>query len=175
MVAGSLAWGSSDSVAARDFLIARDGHAVATIVLAAAPSENARVAATELREYVRRISGSELPVISETNPLSGPLILVGASHLTEAIPDLNIPSGVTPNLNEEGFVIDCHADRLVLAGNDAAPYYGTRYAVVELLHRLGVRWFLPGQFGEVVPMVRTLTFPELSLHERPAYRMRNYW
>ncbi len=42
-------------------------------------------------------------------------------------------------------------DRLVLAGNDTDPYYGTRYAVVEFLHRLGVRWFLPGEIGQMVP------------------------
>ena len=72
-------------------------------------------------------------------------------------------------------MIECRGDRLVLAGNDAEPYYGTRYAVVELLHRLGVRWFLPGELGEVVPKSRTLTVPEMTIHQRPDFRMRNYW
>ena len=29
--------------------------------------------------------------------------------------------------------------------------YGTSYAIYELLHRLGCRWFMPAELGEVVP------------------------
>jgi hypothetical protein len=88
---------------------------------------------------------------------------------------MQVPSGLTAELAEEGFVIYCRGDRLVLAGNDAGPYYGTRYAVAELLHRLGVRWFLPGEFGEVVPHAQTLAVAEMKICEKPSFRMRNYW
>jgi hypothetical protein len=162
-------------LAAADFVLVRDGRPAATIVTAAAPSENARAAATELQRYVRRISGAELPIATDTSAPSGPLILVGASSFTAQTPGLRIPSGLTSQLREEGFVLSARADRLVLAGNDAGPYYGTRYAVVELLHRLGVRWFMPGDFGEVVPQARTLALPELELCQRPDFPMRNYW
>ena len=64
---------------------------------------------------------------------------------------MDIPSGLTPARHEEGFVISAQGDRLLLAGNDAGPYHGTEYAVSEMLERLGVRWFMPGEFGEMVP------------------------
>ena len=162
-------------MSAKDFVLVKDGRSAAAIVTAAAPSENARAAALELQHYVRKISGTELPIASDASPPSGPLILVGPSRLTEQMAELKIPSGLTPQLREEGFVLSARADRLVLAGNDAGPYYGTRYAVVELLHRLGVRWFMPGDFGEVVPWARTLSLPQIEVRQRPDFPMRNYW
>ena len=147
----ALAGLTASGLSAKDFVLAQNGSPAATIVTAAAPTENVRTAARELRDYVRKISGADLPITTDAAPPSGPLILVGPSRLTEPMAELKIPSGLTPQLREEGFVLSARADRLVLAGNDAGPYYGTRYAVVELLHRLGVRWFMPGEFGEVVP------------------------
>ena len=121
------------SASAGTFLLTQEGRPAATIVLAAAPSENARVAAAELQGYVRRMSSAELPIVTDAQAAGGRLVLVGASRLTEQVPGLEIPSGLTRQLGEEGFVVQCRGDRLVLAGNDAGPYFGTRYAVVELL------------------------------------------
>lgn len=142
------------------FTLVQDGHPKATIVTAAAPNDNTREAAAELQRYVRKITGAELPIVNDEHPPAGPLILVGTNRLTAQRPEWRIPSGLTPRLREEGLVIRCQGDRLLLAGNDAGPYYGTRYAVAECLHQLGVRWFMPGEFGEVVPRATTLSFPK---------------
>jgi len=166
---------TAPALAAKTFLLTHEGRAAATIVIAAAPSENARAAASELQRYVRRISGADLPLVKDDQSPSGPLILVGPSRFTDEMSDLEIPSGLSPQLREEGFLIYCRGQRLVLAGNDAGPYYGTRYAVAELLHRLGVRWFVPGEFGEVLPQARTLTVPEMEARQHPDFPMRNYW
>ena len=123
--------------AAKQVTLVEDAKAVATIVTAAKPSENARKAAAELQYYVRKITGAELPIATDDSPsppsgeragVRGPLILVGPSKLTA---DLKIPSGLTPQLREEGFLLQCHGDRLIVAGNDGGPYFGTRYAVVS--------------------------------------------
>src|SRR5262245_45848704 len=89
----------------REFVLAQDGRAAATIVTATPPSDNARAAAKELQSYVRRMSGAELPVVGDDQSPSGPLILVGPSRFTDQIPGLQIPSGLTRELREEGFVI----------------------------------------------------------------------
>ena len=94
-----------------------------------------------------------------------------ASKLTDAM-DVEIPSGITNARREEGFVIVCEGDRLVLAGNNDGPYHGTEYAVYEFLNRLGVRWFMPGEFGEYVPRQATIDFPETQLTERPDFVIR---
>src|SRR5439155_3920166 len=165
----ALVWLPSAFAASKGFVLVEEGRSKAMIVTAAKPSENAAAAARELQHYVRKMSGAELLIVTDEQETTGPAILIGASRFTEKLADLKIPSGLTPQLREEGFVVQCRADRLVLAGNDAGPYFGTRYAAVELLHRLGVRWFMPGEFGEVIPRAQTITVPEMEVRQRPDF------
>jgi hypothetical protein len=171
----SLATSESGEPSTSRFNLVQDGKPAATIVTAASPTGNARLAAAELRKYIEKMSGASLPVVTDEAPPSGPLVLVGRSRMTERISGLAIPSGRTKDLREEGFAIRASGDRLVLAGNDEPPYLGTRYAVVELLHRLGVRWFLPGEIGEVVPRSADVSVSPLDLVERPSFPLRNFW
>jgi hypothetical protein len=175
MLVVGLSVGLQTGQAGPRFTLVQDGRPIATIVTAAANNQNTREAAAELQRYVRKISGAELPIVSDEQAPHGPLILVGTNRFTAQQPEWRIPSGLTPKLREEGFVIRCQGDRLLLVGNDAGPYYGTRYAVAEFLHRLGVRWFVPGEFGEVIPHAPTLTFPEIEVRQQPDFSMRNYW
>jgi len=158
------------------FVLVKDGQPMCSIVLAEKPSDNAQAAAQEVQQYVERISGARLPIISENERMRlGGKLLIGRSRLTDEIPDLLIPGGVTPNLREEGYVLRATGDYLVAAGNDTYPYYGTRYAAYDLLTRLGVRWYLPGAYGEVVPSAKTLAVPAIHVTERPDFPMRSFW
>jgi len=161
------AWGGQ-------LVIVQDGQARAKIAVSAQPNEKVKTAAAELQAYVEKMSGAKLPMISDGEQPNGALILVGRSRLTEAM-HVGVPSGLTPARREEGFVIVCRDGRLVLAGNDEGPYHGTEYAVYEFLNRLGVRWFMPGESGEIVPQQATVSFPEMAVTEKPDFVMRNWW
>jgi hypothetical protein len=155
--------------------LVQGGRPAAAIVTAASAGDNERLAAAELQKYLEKMSGAKLPIAADDAPPAGTLVLVGRSRLTDAIPGLEIPSGRTKDLREEGFVVRTCGGNLVLAGNDAEPYLGTRYAVVELLHSLGVRWFLPGEIGEVVPRMTTVEVGPLNVLQRPDFPLRNFW
>src|SRR5262249_15045 len=101
-------------------------------------------------------------------------ILVGKSALT-AKWNAKIPAGLTPQRNEEGFILLCAGNRLLLAGNDEAPYHGTEYAVAEFLQRLGVRWFMPGDYGDYLPKLATVRVKDLEVKQKPDFKMRNWW
>jgi len=176
-VAGLVASGveAGEPASGTDLVLVRDGQPRATIVTAATPTENARVAATELQKYLAKITGVTLPIATDKAPPSGTLILVGRSRLTDRISGLEIPTGKTKDLREEGFIMQTDHDRLVLAGNDVTPYYGTRYAVSEFLHRLGVRWFMPGEIGEVVPKMASVSIGPMRVLQRPDFPLRNFW
>src|SRR5439155_3081883 len=160
---------------AQPFRLVEAGGPTVTIVIAEKSSENAQLAAKEFQKYIEKISGAKLPIASDAEATAGPLVLIGGSKLTDRITEIKIPSGRTKNLREEGFIIFCRSNRLVLAGNDQEPYYGTRYAVAEMLHRLGVRWFMPGKFGEVVLHQSTLEISPMSIRQQPDFAMRNFW
>lgn len=159
---------------AEDLALVRDGRPNATIVVKSNAGDKVQRAAEELQSYVAKISGATLPVVTDSEDPSGPLVLIGPSRLTDGL-GVRIPSGLTPARREEGFVIYSKGDRLMLAGNDEGPYHGTEYAVYDFLRSLGVRWFMPGEFGEIVPERRTLAVSEQEIHEKPDFPMRNWW
>ncbi len=170
------AWSANgDEAAGGKLTLVSEGQPAATIILAASPADNARVAAGELQNYIEKITGARLPIKTDDDRTDGILILVGRSRLTDAMPDLDIPKGQTRRYQEEGFIIQTRGNRLILAGNDAVPYLGTRYAVIELLHRLGVRWFMPGEMGEVVPRMPTIAVGSMDIRQQPDFVMRNFW
>lgn len=159
---------------AKGFTLVKKGQPKATVVVPAQGNEKAKTAAAELQSYVEKISGAKLLIVPDTAQVEGPVVLVGSSKYTDSTL-LKIPSGLTAARREEGYLIDSRDNRLVLAGNDAGPYHGTEYAVYDFLKRLGVRWFMPGDFGEMVPKKDNITFPEIEIKEKPDFIMRNWW
>ena len=172
---GSLAipsMATNGSAVAAEMVIVQDGQPRATIVVAKDPAgparEKTQTAARELQSYIQKISGARLPIVDDAQNPAGPLILVGRSRLSDGL-GVAIPGGVTSARREEGFVIACKGDRLLLAGNNDGPYHGTEYAVYDLLRSLGVRWFMPGEFGEIVPHTTTVRVPEQRVEEKPDF------
>lgn len=53
--------------------------------------------------------------------------------------------------------------------------YGTSYAIYELLHRLGCRWFMPTPLGECVPQLISLAVPKTDESLVPATEYRGMW
>lgn len=51
---------------------------------------------------------------------------------------------------------------------------GSYNAVCGLLRRLGMRWYLPGEIGEVVPRLATITLPALDETVRPDFAVRRF-
>ena len=154
--------------------LVEDGKPQATIVIATDATDHVKAAAAELQDYVRRITGAELPIVDDQRDVAGVKILVGRSALTDQLKG-KIPTGQTHALREEGYILKSLPGALVVAGNDTPPYLGSRFAVSELLHRLGVRWVIPGEFGEVVPTMTTITLEPLDVEEHPTFAVRDWW
>ncbi|HIB88288.1 TPA: DUF4838 domain-containing protein [Candidatus Poribacteria bacterium] len=145
-----------------------------TIVVANEPSEQAEEAACILQDYIEKISDARVEIKKESEDVSGNTILVGHSQMVKDS-SIEVPSGVTFQLNEEGFVIKIVGNSLILAGNEDGEYRGTVYAVYTFLEELGCRWFFPGEFGEVIPEMDTISINAMDRTERPSFRIRNIW
>ena len=132
-------------------------------------------AARDLQVYLEKMSGAKLPIVADDAPVEAKTrILVGRGKLTAKY-DAGIPSGLTPLREEEGYAIFTDGDTLALVGNDQGPYHGTEYAVSFFLHRLGVRWYMPGDFGEVIPRRNTIAIGKISEVSHPDFKIRNWW
>ncbi len=124
---------------------------------AASPS-TVRKAAEELQSYLRKASGAKLAIVDR--PTSPMLCLGDNAPAREA--------GVrVEDLAWEGYRILTKDGSLYIAGRDTADGQstprggtspGTRNGVYAFLEeQLGIRWLLPGEDGEVVPELRTVT------------------
>lgn len=181
---------SATACSAQSVTLVENGKPVAAIVisdeaLAAKPykptvgmkvttvtsAQKARLAAFDLQLYIEKISGAKLPVVGESETVNGPVVLVGASKRTAGL-KLDIPAGVTPQRRDEGYLICTRGNALVLAGNDDGPWQGTYFAVSEFLNRLGVRWFMPGEFGEYVPKTATIQVAPIDFRDKPDFIVR---
>ena len=135
----ALAFLATSAAAAADFVIAEKGEAPqATIWCSNAGSEVERHAAAELRDYVRRITGVELPVSLESKRPSGKVIRLSSGEFVD-----------------DGFELSAKGDTLRIRGGRRA---GVLYGVYELLEAYGgCGWFASGT--EVVPTAKVLSVP----------------
>ncbi|MHC4880358.1 MAG: DUF4838 domain-containing protein [Planctomycetota bacterium] len=51
---------------------------------------------------------------------------------------------------------------------------GSFNAVCGLLRRLGVRWYLPGELGEVVPKMKSIPLPKIDETVKPDFEVRQF-
>lgn len=156
-------------------VLAKHGKPGATIVIAASASRLQTLPARELQTYLYRLTGALLPIRCEGDDIAGNLVLVGASRLTA---QMGLPG---EPLGGDSFIIKTAPGRLVLLGNDQVMAddeafafepskckWGTSNAVYAFLHDLcGVRWFMPGKLGEVVPKRPVLEVPDIDVREKP--------
>jgi len=128
-------------------------------VIAVGDEENDRLiqAAQEIREYVAKSSGAVLPIVTGKE---------AARHRNILIESRTPPRGA----GAEGFSIKTRGDGATITGNSPLA---ALYGACEFLERVvGVRWYLPGDLGEVVPKHRTITLPKLDIKQSPTFPMR---
>ncbi|OGV74380.1 MAG: hypothetical protein A3K19_27225 [Lentisphaerae bacterium RIFOXYB12_FULL_65_16] len=93
-------------------MLVDNGKPVATLVLAEKPSHIAAFAAQELQLHVRRITGVDLPVATDAQPVTGTRILVGESAVTR---ELGLKSA---DFASQEYLVGFRPNALVLMGND---------------------------------------------------------
>lgn len=205
-----------------ELVIVDNGQPKAQIIIAEEPPRLTRLAAEELRDYVRKISGAELPILTQPTAAAPIKIYVGQSAYTD---DLDVQA---KDLRHDAYKMVSGDDWLVLIGYDAdftpiEPYPkhhrdnekvqqeweaiygghcanpmawyggpssshnkatdtwrqdagGSLQAVYALLRDFGVRWYMPGETGEIVPTKQTLTVDDVNRTVKPDFAMRNpYW
>ncbi|MDY6949972.1 MAG: DUF4838 domain-containing protein [Thermodesulfobacteriota bacterium] len=148
--------------------IVANGTAQAVILVPANASKSLRDCGVLLAKYVKASSGAEIPVrISDRARFDkGIKIHVGRTPYARRlmVPMDRVGQG-------DGFVITFPDEKnVVIAGYTDL---GVEFGVYEFLERyVGVRWLLPGQAGEHVPMRESIEIPRKDVCEEPAFISR---
>jgi len=174
--------------------LVRDGVPTSVVVLSAKPTRPARVAAQELIHYVAKMTGAKLPLaLANAIPKAHRdlnRVLIGESQLTKALGLKN------SDFQEQEYLIEMRGRTLILMGRDAEEFgeisyeknglwpglghnqayflpMGSLYAVHTFLEaQCGVRWYLPGEIGEVCPKSDRLEVSDVRIRTRPWTRYR---
>ncbi|MDX9861942.1 MAG: DUF4838 domain-containing protein [Rhodospirillales bacterium] len=122
----------------------------------------------DLAHYLGRMSRGEVPVVTAP-PEDKDVIPVRVGAAAGAVFG---PVGISKS-GLFGFRIVADARRGI--GLYGESEVGSSYAIYELLHRLGCRWYMPGELGEVVPVAGSLMVPEMDEKLAPATDARIFW
>lgn len=131
----------------------------------ASPSEI--TAANELQDYLKQISGVEIPIRTDTEPEKEHEIIIGKTNReTDGELDRN-------ELGDDGFVIKTSGEKLWLVGGEQR---GTLYSVYEFLEKyIGCRFFT--ETLEIVPQKETVAICTIECDKQiPVFEFRDsFW
>ncbi len=163
-----------------------DGGTKATIVVAPGERAGSLLAARELARVVAEMTGRGLDVMTEGEERYRSYdVATGEQSWVAGTPEIahTIHLGRTQAvqtafgeeiaaLDQDGFVIRGMDGDLVLAGPMPHSTEFATYAFLE--DHCGVRWYLPGEIGEVIPRRERLVFDALDDVQEPAFLMRRF-
>jgi Domain of unknown function (DUF4838)/Glycosyl hydrolases family 2, sugar binding domain len=158
-----------------DMVVAQAGQSLVTIAVSPDAGQWERQAADDLAKYIQMMTGG-LPQILTSLPQENSPALVVGKLAVQAKPDLvstlTMAAKQNPVVRADAIVLKREGNRLYLAGSNDDSHY---YAVSQLLHLWGCRWYVPSEFGECVPTHATLKVGDLNLAYGPRLEVRRYW
>lgn len=230
LVAASMAWRACP--AAAQPLLIENGQPRAEIVIADKPLRTVRLAAQELQDGIRKISGARLPIVTQPtgkavkifvgasphSPVKAEGLVQGAYRIATGadwmalIGDDTEFTPIEPWAKHNAEIVEgksqgewnqitgalwglpnllIYKSRFTLPGDIGRPTAqaaekavplqmwdqderGSFNAVCGFLMKLGVRWYLPGELGEVLPVLKTIPLPKLDETVRPDFEQRRF-
>ena len=177
---GLIALFLSSAVVADPLYLVKDGKPQAVIVIQGKIDERCKLryemtfpgkrplpmmtVAKELQGYISRISGAELPIQKQQTDAGKPALHVGLTPFAEG---LKISFD---KYDRDAYVLKRAGNQVALVGFDD---WGTEMATYDFLERVcGVRWFMPGELGEIVPKAKDIVVGDLDVVEQPSYLSR---
>lgn len=167
---------------AKQVIIVENGNAKSVILIPAQPHEDEQLAAKELVDHIEKISGCKLDVVNETpgkgwqiNPGLGKsglcYIFLGSCAMTPEMEKSIRSAGNDP----ASFMIKVEANPSGISSIRIAGLSpeGTLFGVYELLEQIGVRWYMPGDIGTVIPEKKTITINQQNTVQIPSFSSRH--
>jgi len=171
---------AASTAVAKDVTLVKNGKARATIyspLEAEAPPKEAkdnpsrarlRASIADLALYLGKISGAKLEIVHGAPPARPQTIPILIGELGEK--RFGKPAVTSPFKQAFRLVVSKSAVACIGESDEA-----TSYAIYEILDRLGCRWYMPGDFGEVIPETSTIKLPVMDFSHKPFTVKRGIW
>ncbi|MBI2805454.1 MAG: DUF4838 domain-containing protein [Planctomycetes bacterium] len=127
-----------------------------------------RESVKDLAAYLGKITGTTVAIYPRPPKVEDKLIpiLIG-SYGDKMFGPFTMKSGFKQGYR---FVVAKNA-----VGMQGETDEGISYAIYELLDGLGCRWYVPGDLGEVIPSMKTITLAERDIKQVPGTVSRGVW
>ena len=143
----------------------KDGKSDYSIVIAPDAPESEQYAATELRDWLKEVSGAELPITGLDGGTRGKRLVVGFNPIVEEL----VPGTAKPGDRDDSFTWENHGGDILFWGGSKR---GTLYSVYSFLEEeLGCRWY--SSKVSVAPKKSSWKFSNLYNHEEPGIIIRD--
>ncbi len=168
------------SAGGRDVTLVRDGQARITIYTPVGVEEppagtkeapgraRLRASVADLSLYLGKISGARVEIVTGDPPSDArttPILIGELGARRFGPPAVNSPF-------KQAFRVVVSKEGIACIGESDEA---TSYAIYEILDRLGCRWYMPSDMGEVIPSMDTIRLPEMDISQVPATVCRNIW
>ena len=164
--AASPTWADADGVS-----LVVDGRPTAVIYRAPNAPKSVKYAASEVQRVVLKATGAKIEIVDAPRT---PMICLGDNPASRK-------AGLSPaGLPDDTYRIATRGGNVYIQGRDVEAgrwrwelSRGSRNGAFDFLERVaGVRWLVPGEFGEDVPRAKSLTAPAMDLTVKPDFRFR---
>jgi hypothetical protein len=143
------------------------------IVLHEKASPVTEFAAKELSHYLSRVLGGDIPVVRAATPGKNAIVLAPTDMPRDSFSLKTSPNRLTISGKDDPGI---DLEKRLLRGNEYSLYMdrGTLFGAYEFLERFaGVRFYFPGELGEIVPSRKKIVCSADEV-QSPAYGMRRY-
>jgi hypothetical protein len=153
-----------------------NGRASSVIILATDAAKDEELAARELQEYLQKIAGAtveirRIPLVEATSTaqqLAGkqqvPILLGQAASAPALEKSIRVKSSDPGSF---ALLVEPNAVRVLGLSPE-----GTLFSTYELLEQIGVRWFMPGELGTVIPQAKTVSLVRQQTVQAPSFAGR---
>ena len=179
--------------------IASKGNTEAVIVIPQKAPPPVAFAADELKYYLDKITGADFKIVNKI-PEHAPAIVLGGQFALNA--GINVEklkrdgytiqtvgnkiyiAGKDDNTEKSKILfslkdksledIENNKEKRFLAFGEPSWDFerGTLFGTYDFLERVGVRWFFPGEKGEIIPENNSLTLAPINVTEEPFFELR---
>ncbi len=169
--------GNSQGNKIREIPLVSHGKSDACILVDAHAGVWEERAAKDLAHYIQMMSGADIPIVKSASSVkpNTPCLVVGTAAFgaDERIAAmLQHVSKKNTLVRWDAIAVKRVGNRLLLAGSNDESHY---FAVSWLLQKWGCRWYLPTEFGECIPELKTLTMPDVDFAYASPFEIRHYW
>ena len=149
----------------KQLTLASGGKTDYRLVISESCSAPEKLAAAQLHEYLKKITGADFPILKENSALPpGKSIFVGDTGAARG-------AGFDPAKfgKEEWLIKTLPGGDVIIAGGRPR---GTLYGAFEFLEKFGnVVW--PDEYSEYVPAKSEFSIPAIAIREKPAFWLRS--